>query len=78
MDGPPEDFVPRFLRLIRFSHTIFALPFALVPLIMLTRRRDLMGDLVNGRRTNLLAYVTIGVILCLNALLLYQTFGGKF
>ena len=68
------------LRILVLSQVVlsFALPFALVPLIMLTRRRDLMGDLVNGRRTNLLAYVTIGVILCLNALLLYQTFGGKF
>src|SRR5438270_1136165 len=68
------------LRILVLSQVVlsFALPFALVPLIMLTRRRDLMGDLVNGRRTNLLAYVTIGVILGLNALLLYQTFGGKF
>jgi manganese transport protein len=68
------------LRILVLSQVVlsFALPFALVPLIMLTRRRDLMGDLVNGRRTNLLAYITIGVILGLNALLLYQTFGGKF
>jgi len=68
------------LRILVLSQVVlsFALPFALLPLIMLTRRRDLMGDLVNGRRTNLLAYVTIGVILGLNALLLYQTFGGKF
>ena len=37
-----------------------------------------MSDLVNSRRTNGLAYVTVGVIISLNALLLYQTFGGKF
>jgi manganese transport protein len=56
----------------------FALPFALVPLILLTRRGDLMGDLVNNSRTNWLAYLTVAVILGLNGLLLYQTFGGKF
>jgi len=55
----------------------FTLPFALVPLIMLTRRQDVMGDLVNRRRTSWLAYLTIGVILGLNILLLYQIFTGK-
>jgi manganese transport protein len=47
-------------------------------LILLTRRADLMGDLVNNRRTNWMAYLTVGIILALNGLLLYQTFGGKF
>jgi len=37
-----------------------------------------MGDLVNEPRTNWLAYGTVGIILALNGLLLYQTFGGKF
>ena len=41
------------LRILVLSQVVlsFALPFALVPLIMLTRRRDLMGDLVNRRLT---------------------------
>ena len=56
----------------------FALPFALVPLIMLTRRPRVMGELANGRTTNGLAYATVTVIISLNLLLLYQTFGGKF
>ena len=68
------------LKVLVLSQVVlsFTLPFALVPLIMLTRRKDLMSDLVNSRRTNWLAYVTVGVILSLNALLLYQIFGGKF
>jgi Mn2+/Fe2+ NRAMP family transporter len=37
-----------------------------------------MGDLVNRGSTNWLAYVTVGVIIALNILLLYQTFGGAF
>jgi manganese transport protein len=56
----------------------FALPFALIPLIMLTRSSKVMHDLVNGRTTNWLAYVTIAIIVVLNVLLLYQQFGGKF
>jgi manganese transport protein len=66
------------LRILVLSQVVlsFALPFALVPLIILTRRADLMGDLVNNRRTNGLAYLTVAVILALNGLLLYQTFRG--
>lgn len=56
----------------------FALPFAVIPLILFTRRRDLMGEHVNSRRTNWLAYVATTVIVSLNILLLYQTFGGEF
>jgi manganese transport protein len=68
------------LKILVLSQVVlsFALPFALIPLILLTRREDLMGDLVNGHRTNWLTYLTIGVILGLNGLLLYQTFGGTF
>ena len=56
----------------------FALPFALVPLIVLTRRTKVMGELANGRSTNMLAYTTVTVIVGLNLLLIYQSLGGKF
>ncbi|MGE5204330.1 MAG: Nramp family divalent metal transporter [Actinomycetota bacterium] len=56
----------------------FAIPFALVPLVMLTRDRSVMGDMVNNRRTNLMAYVVTGIIVALNLLLLYRTVGGEF
>ena len=56
----------------------FALPFALVPLIVLTRRATVMGELANGRTTNLLAYATVTVIIGLNMLLIYQSVGGQF
>jgi 4-hydroxybenzoate polyprenyltransferase len=36
---PPGNIVTRFLRLIRFSHTIFALPFALASLIVAANGR---------------------------------------
>ena len=68
------------LKILVLSQVVlsFALPFALVPLVILTRRRDLMGSLCNNRQTNALAYVSTTVILGLNVLLLYQAFGGTF
>ncbi len=54
----------------------FGIPFALVPMVLLTRRRDIMGALVNRRQTTALAGVVAGMIICLNGFLLYQTFFG--
>lgn len=39
MQTPPENVVSRFLRLIRFSHTLFALPFAVAALLVATKGR---------------------------------------
>lgn len=54
----------------------FGLPFALVPLILFTRRKDLMGTLVNHRATTAAAVLIAAIIIALNAYLLYQTFSG--
>jgi manganese transport protein len=54
----------------------FGIPFALVPMILLTRRRDVMGELVNRRGTTIAASVVAAVITALNAYLLWATFGG--
>ena len=54
----------------------FGIPFALVPLVRFTRRRDLMGDLVNRPLTTLAAAATAALIISLNLFLLYQTFLG--
>jgi len=55
----------------------FGLPFALVPLVTFTRRRDIMGILVNGRLTTVLAGGATALIVALNFFLLYQlVFGG--
>jgi manganese transport protein len=53
----------------------FGIPFALVPLIAFTSRRDLMGPLVNRRITTIAATVVAAVIIALNAFLLAQTSG---
>ncbi len=54
----------------------FGIPFALVPLVMFTRRKDLMGVLVNHRLTTIIASIVAGLIISLNIFLLYQTFFG--
>jgi manganese transport protein len=54
----------------------FGLPFAVIPLVMFTRRRDLMGVLVNRRLTTVLASLIAGLIIVLNLYLLYQIFAG--
>jgi len=51
----------------------FGIPFALVPLVMFTARRDVMGVLVNSRTTTVAACVVAGLIIALNVFLLYQT-----
>ncbi len=54
----------------------FGIPFALVPMILLTRRRDVMGAFVNRRGTSIVASIVAALIIGLNAFLLEQTFFG--
>ena len=54
----------------------FGIPFALVPLAMLTRRRDVMGSFVNLRGTSVLMFGVAGIITALNVYLLFATFVG--
>jgi manganese transport protein len=54
----------------------FGIPFALVPLVIFTSRRRLMGSLVNTRLTTAAACVIAGLIITLNVFLLYETFVG--
>jgi manganese transport protein len=51
----------------------FGLPFAIVPLVMFTHRKDIMGDLANQRVTTVLASLIAAVIVALNVYLLYET-----
>jgi manganese transport protein len=53
----------------------FGIPFALIPLVMFTSRRDVMGGLVNRRATVAAAWVVAALISGLNIFLLAQTFG---
>jgi manganese transport protein len=55
----------------------FGLPFAIVPLILFTRRRDLMGELVNSPLITVLASAVTVLIVILNGYLLYETLKGN-
>jgi manganese transport protein len=52
----------------------FGIPFALVPMILLTRRADLMGALVNRKLTTVIASIVAAMIIALNIFLLWETF----
>ncbi len=52
----------------------FGIPFALVPLVLLTRRPDIMGSFVNRRVTTVATGCIAAMIIALNVYLLYATF----
>jgi manganese transport protein len=52
----------------------FGIPFALIPLLIHCRNRNVMGALVNRRPTTAIATVVVTLIVSLNVFLLYQTF----
>ncbi|HEX4701653.1 MAG TPA: Nramp family divalent metal transporter [Pseudonocardiaceae bacterium] len=47
----------------------FGIPFALVPLVLLTRRRDVMGEFVNRRVTTIAASACAALVIVLNGYL---------
>ncbi len=51
----------------------FGLPFAIVPLIVFTSRKDIMGELANRKSTIFFAGLSAALILGLNVYLLYAT-----
>jgi len=53
----------------------FALPIPMIALVLLTRRRDIMGEFANGVVMQIAAVVATVVILALNTVLLLQTLG---
>ena len=54
----------------------FGIPFALVPLVMIARRRDIMGALVNPGWLTALAATLAALIIALNVFLIEQVFLG--
>jgi manganese transport protein len=61
-----------------FSQVIlsFGIPFALVPLLLIARRRDVMGGLVNPRWLTAAASAIAALIISLNVFLLQQALLG--
>jgi manganese transport protein len=55
----------------------FGIAFALIPLIVFTSNKKIMGKLVNRKLTSILAWIIATLIVALNIFLLYQTFMGN-
>jgi manganese transport protein len=55
----------------------FTLPFALVPLLLLTSRQEIMGAFANHKPTRFLGWLTVAIIISLNLFLLWQTFSPQ-
>lgn len=53
----------------------FGIAFALIPLILFTSNKKIMGGLVNHRMTTILGWIVASIIVFLNIYLLYQTVG---
>ncbi|MGO9412722.1 MAG: Nramp family divalent metal transporter [Spirochaetia bacterium] len=55
----------------------FSLPLALIPLVIFTGRKDLMGALVNRAATRILIVLITAIIIALNVYLLYGIFASS-
>ena len=54
----------------------FGIAFALVPLVMFTSKRDIMGSLVNHLITTILGWFVVVIVVVLNIYLLWETIFG--
>jgi manganese transport protein len=54
----------------------FGIPFALVPLLLIASRREVMGSMANPRWLTAVAGVLAAMIIALNMFLLFQVFFG--
>lgn len=54
----------------------FGLPFAVIPLVIFTSSKKIMGVLVNRKVTTVMAWCVAGVIVALNLFLVYSTIKG--
>lgn len=55
----------------------FALPLAIIPMLMITRHKKLMGSLVNKPLTNVMGWTIASIIISMNVALLFLIFTGN-
>jgi len=55
----------------------FALPVAIIPMLIICSRKSIMGELVNKPLTKLAGLLITGIIVVMNAVLLFLTFNGS-
>lgn len=63
------------LNILVYSQAILSLmiPLPMIPLVLLTRNKRVMGEFVNRKTTTLAAFVFVGVILAFNSYLMLST-----
>jgi manganese transport protein len=54
----------------------FGIPVALVPLVVMTSSKKIMGEQVNGRLVTVLAYAVAAGITLMNGFLIFQQIAG--
>ncbi|MGE4485229.1 MAG: Nramp family divalent metal transporter [Oscillospiraceae bacterium] len=55
----------------------FALPSAIIPMLIITSKKQYMGELVNKKWVNVIGVLIVSLIIIFNGLLLYFTFSGN-
>lgn len=55
----------------------FVLPVAIIPMLIITAKKGLMGPLVNKKLTTVTGWIICAVIIAMNAVLLYFIFSGQ-
>lgn len=55
----------------------FALPVAIIPMLIITNKKDIMGDFVNSSWVRFLGIIISSMIIFINIILLYLTFSGS-
>jgi manganese transport protein len=67
------------LKILTLSQVVlsFTLPFALVPLLLLSGSQKVMGKFTNRKLTQFLGWLAVSIIIALNLFLLWQTFSGQ-
>jgi manganese transport protein len=64
------------LNILVYSQVILSMmiPLPMIPLVLLTRNKGVMGEFVNRKTTTLAAFVFVGIILAFNSYLIFSTF----
>lgn len=55
----------------------FALPVAIIPMLIITSKKKYMGEFANKKWVNIAGTIIVSIIVIFNAILLYLTFSGK-
>jgi manganese transport protein len=55
----------------------FVLPIAIIPMLLISSRKDIMGQFVNKPVTKIAGWIITGLIVAINALLIFLMLCGK-